>query len=60
MTTYYIEPQKQTLHGSFSKSFKPILTINSGDSVRYSTLDALWGVEPFKTTDNRRVLKQKG
>ncbi|WP_100407726.1 acetamidase/formamidase family protein [Bacillus solitudinis] len=60
MATYYIEPQKQTLHGSFSKSFKPIVTINSGDSVRYSTLDALWGIEPFKTTDNRRVFETKG
>ncbi|WP_332871747.1 acetamidase/formamidase family protein [Paraliobacillus zengyii] len=59
MTTYHVKPEKQTLHGSFSKSFKPILTINSGDSVRYSILDALWGLEPFNTTGNRSVFETK-
>ncbi|MGP4039794.1 acetamidase/formamidase family protein [Gracilibacillus sp. D59] len=58
-TTYYIEPQNQTLHGSFSKNFKPVLTIHSGDSVRYSTLDALWGLEPFKSSGQRNVFKTK-
>ncbi|WP_018932937.1 acetamidase/formamidase family protein [Gracilibacillus lacisalsi] len=60
MTTYHIDPQKQTLHGSFSKHLKTILTINSGDSVRYSTLDALWGLEPFQSTGYRRTFETKG
>ncbi|QGH33717.1 acetamidase [Gracilibacillus salitolerans] len=59
MTTYHIEPKKQTLHGSFSKHLTPILTINSGDSVRYSTLDALWGLEPYKSTGTRRIFETK-
>lgn len=47
MTTYNIEPEKATLHGSFSREFSPILTIDSGDSVRFRTLDAGWHLEPF-------------
>ncbi|UOQ86570.1 acetamidase/formamidase family protein [Gracilibacillus salinarum] len=58
MAIYYINPSKETLHGSFSKDFKPVLTINSGDTVRYATLDALWGLEPFKE-QKRRVFEPK-
>ncbi|UOQ46864.1 acetamidase/formamidase family protein [Gracilibacillus caseinilyticus] len=58
MAIHYINPSKETLHGSFSKDFKPVLTINSGDTVRYATLDALWGLEPFKE-QKRRVFEPK-
>jgi acetamidase/formamidase len=37
---------RSTLHGHFSRDLPPILTINSGDTVRLSTLDAAWCVEP--------------
>ncbi|MDQ8737687.1 acetamidase/formamidase family protein [Paenibacillus sp. LHD-38] len=47
MVHYSINPERSTLHGSFSRDFEPILTIDSGDVVRYSTLDAGWGLEPF-------------
>ncbi len=60
MTTYHIDPQKQTLHGSFSKHLKPIVTVNSGDSVLYSTLDALWELEPFPSTGYRKIFEIKG
>ncbi|WP_058307180.1 acetamidase/formamidase family protein [Gracilibacillus massiliensis] len=55
MAKYYINPTKQTLHGSFSKSLEPVLTIQSGDSVQYNTLDALWGLEPFQPSGERKV-----
>ena len=42
MTIYTIEPTRETLHGSFSRDYAPVLTINSGDSVRFSTLNASW------------------
>jgi acetamidase/formamidase len=58
MSIHYINPERATLHGSFSKGFKPVLTINSGDTVRYSTLDALWGLEPFKG-NTRRIFEPK-
>ncbi|WP_332698143.1 acetamidase/formamidase family protein [Halalkalibacter lacteus] len=59
MTTHYINPKRETLHGSFSKDYQPIITISSGDSVRYSTLDALWGLEPFRSTGERKVFETK-
>jgi hypothetical protein len=33
MATYRIEPTRETLHGSFSRDYAPILTIASGDTV---------------------------
>ena len=47
MAIYAIEPERRTLHGSFSREFSPVLTIDSGDTVRYRTLDAGWGLEPL-------------
>lgn len=51
MATYTIEPERRTLHGSFSREFSPVLTIDSGDTVRYRTLDAGWGLEPLVSLD---------
>lgn len=45
MATYKIEPERQNLHGQFSRELEPVLTIASGDTVEYSTLDAGWGLE---------------
>jgi acetamidase/formamidase len=41
-----IEPTNTTLHASFSKDYQPILTIESGDSVQYKTIDIGWGYSP--------------
>src|ERR1700737_1111318 len=46
MTTYSIEPIRDTLHGTFSRAYAPILTIDSGDSVLFRTLNAGWMLEP--------------
>ncbi len=46
MATHTIEPDKQTLHGFFSPEHPPVLTIDPGDTVRFRTLDAGWGLEP--------------
>lgn len=46
MATYQIEPERRTLHGPFSRELEPVLTIDPGDTVLFSTLDAGWGVEP--------------
>ncbi|HEU5015138.1 MAG TPA: acetamidase/formamidase family protein [Roseiflexaceae bacterium] len=42
MTLHVIEPERRTLHGHFSRDLEPILTIDSGDTVRFRTLDAGW------------------
>ncbi len=46
MTHYTVEPERHTLHGSFSRDFAPILTIDPGDTVRFRTLDAGWNLDP--------------
>lgn len=48
MATYTMEPERATLHGSFSRDYPPALTIDSEDTVRFRTLDAGWGLEPSK------------
>ncbi len=46
MATYRIEPTRETLHGSFSREYPPILTIDSGDTVLFRTLNSGWVLEP--------------
>ena len=59
MTIHYIEAQAGTLHGPFSKDRAPILSIHSGDTIRYKTLDAGWGLEPFSENHKRRQFEPK-
>jgi acetamidase/formamidase len=47
-TIHYIKPERNTLHGPFDRDLPPAITINSGDTVRLSTLDAGWGIEKRK------------
>lgn len=58
MTQHFIEPRIDTLHGSFSREFEPALTIDSGDTVVFRTLDAAWNLEPRRTTDYREQIKK--
>ena len=44
MANHKIEPNRETLHGYFPRDLPPVLTIESGDSVVYSTLDAAWNL----------------
>jgi acetamidase/formamidase len=39
------------LHGSFSKDYQPILTIDSGDSIRLTTPDIQWGYSISKNEE---------
>lgn len=45
MATHRLEPHRSTLHGTFFAGWDPVLTINPGDSVIVSTLDARWSLE---------------
>jgi acetamidase/formamidase len=45
MALYTIEPERRTLHGHFSRDMQPLLTIDPGDTVRFRTLDAGWGLD---------------
>ncbi len=46
-TIHKLLPERRTLHGHFSRDLEPVLTIQSGDTVRFTTLDSNWGMEPF-------------
>lgn len=47
MATYSLEPSAEVLHGYFSRDLPPVLTIDSGDTVRFRTLDAGWNATPM-------------
>lgn len=38
--------ERRTLHGHFSRDLEPVVTIDPGDAVAFSSLDAGWGLEP--------------
>jgi len=46
MATHQLKPSRATLHGTFSRNWAPILTIDPGDTVVFETLDARWTVQP--------------
>ena len=50
-TTHRILPEVRTLHGHFSRELPPAFTIDSGDVVRFTTLDVGWSLveqpDPF-------------
>jgi acetamidase/formamidase len=45
MATYSVEPISSNLHGNFSRDHEPILTIDSGDTVVFRTLEASWQIK---------------
>ena len=55
ITRHAIEPERRTLHGAFSRDLPPALTIDSGDTVQFKTLDAGWGLEPFPASGAPRA-----
>ena len=50
MRLHTVEPERRTLHGTFSQELPPILEIDPGDTVRFRTLDADWNLEPRHST----------
>jgi len=46
MAFYEIEPERATLHGTFSREWDPVLSVSPGDTVRFRTLEAGWSIEP--------------
>jgi acetamidase/formamidase len=45
--------ERRTLHGRFSRDLEPVLTIDSGDTIAFSCLDAGWNVEPGRKFEPR-------
>ncbi|MBO0780603.1 MAG: acetamidase/formamidase family protein [Ktedonobacteraceae bacterium] len=53
MAIHVLPLERRTLHGQFSRDIAPVLTIDSGDSVHFTTLDAGWNVAPGKKYELR-------
>jgi acetamidase/formamidase len=45
--------ERRTLHGHFSRDLQPILTVDSGDTVAFSCLDAGWSIGPGRKFEPR-------
>lgn len=54
-----LEPTMANLHGHYSRDLKPILTIASGDTIRYKTLDSGWS-EMGQPNPYEKPIKVKG
>lgn len=48
-----IQLKSENLHGSFSNEYKPILTVNSGDSIRMQTPDIEWGYSESNSVERQ-------
>ena len=53
MAVHEIPLERRTLHGHFSRELEPILTVDSGDTIAFSSLDAGWNVGPGEKFDPR-------
>jgi acetamidase/formamidase len=42
MAMHMLEPTRENLHGHWSRTLPPILTVEPGDTVRYRVLDSRW------------------
>jgi len=59
MRNHSIKLTPENTHGNFSKDLSPILTINSGDQVKLSTVDITWGIEQHgRDNSSRKRLKE--
>jgi len=54
VAVYEVKPAVDTLHGTYSRDFPPILTIDSGDTVRFTTLESRWNLEPPRDDESQR------
>ncbi len=46
MALHEIPLERRTLHGHFSRDLAPVVTVESGDTIAFSCLDAGWHVSP--------------
>jgi acetamidase/formamidase len=46
VTLHEIPLERRTLHGHFSPDLEPVLTVEPGDTIAFSCLDAGWNTEP--------------
>jgi acetamidase/formamidase len=45
VTVHELPLERRTLHGHFSRELEPVLTVDSGDTIRFATLSAGWHLD---------------
>jgi acetamidase/formamidase len=60
VTLHEIPLARRTLHGHFSRDLEPVLTIDSGDTIAFSCLDAGWHLEPGRKFEPREHVADAG
>jgi acetamidase/formamidase len=53
MTLHELPLERRTLHGHFSRDLEPVLTVDSGDTIAFSSLPSGWHVEPGRRFEPR-------
>jgi acetamidase/formamidase len=54
VTLHELPLERRTLHGHFSCELEPVLTVEPGDTIAFSALDAGWGLEPPRQDGSSR------
>jgi len=60
MAVHELRLERRTLHGHFSCDLEPVLSVDPGDSVVFSTLDSGWGLEGGSMERRRFEPRQPG
>ncbi|WP_456276755.1 acetamidase/formamidase family protein [Bacillus sp. AK128] len=55
-----IELKNENLHGSFSRSYEPIITVQSGDTLHLTTADIQWGYSKSKEEERTIFTSREG
>ncbi len=58
MAIHTLELSPAVLHGYFSRDLPPVLTVDSGDTVRMQTLDAGWHAAPLVSPYDRATARK--
>jgi acetamidase/formamidase len=53
LTVHELPLERRTLHGHFSRDLEPVLTLDSGDTVRLAALESGWHLEPGRYFEPR-------
>ena len=60
MAVHEIPLERRTIHGHFSPDLEPVASIEPGDSIAFSTIDAGWGLEGGSWERKRFEPRQPG
>jgi acetamidase/formamidase len=60
MATHRLDADERTLHGSFSAEREPLVVVEPGDTVVFTTLDSGWSTGPWSGAPRRHPVWREG